>query len=157
MNHVPIWKWRDLMPYGTVMAKISLSICAVWSWHSFYQCFFFLFGIWVLWPFQEYCTYIEPIVHQTLKGGRKQENPGENPPDHLYAELGFLTWDLSEARTTAARKLMDYESTLSYPLGYGGRLLSVYSTVKAPDKLYPDDYFYFSMKTCCENTLEVPW
>ena len=29
----------------------------------------------VLWPFQEYFTYIEPIVHQRW---RKPENPGEN-------------------------------------------------------------------------------
>ena len=33
------------------------------------------FFIWVLRPFQEYFTYIEPI-----KGDRKPENPGK-PPD----------------------------------------------------------------------------
>ena len=38
------------------------------------------FLIWVLRPFQEYFTYIEPIVHQTWA---KTRGPGEKPPDHL--------------------------------------------------------------------------
>ena len=37
------------------------------------------FLIWVLWPFQEYFPYIEPIVHQIWA---KTGEPGENPPDH---------------------------------------------------------------------------
>ena len=41
--------------------------------------FFFFFLIWVLRPFQEYFTYIEPIVHQRWT---KTGEPGEKPPDH---------------------------------------------------------------------------
>ena len=37
------------------------------------------FFIWVLRPFQEYFTYIEPIVHQRWA---KTGEPGEKPPDH---------------------------------------------------------------------------
>ena len=40
---------------------------------------FFFFFIWVLRPFQEYFTYIEPIVHQRWA---KTGEPGEKPPDH---------------------------------------------------------------------------
>ena len=39
----------------------------------------FFFLIWVLQPFQEYFTYIEPIVHQRWA---KTEEPGEKLPDH---------------------------------------------------------------------------
>ena len=41
--------------------------------------FFFFFLIWVLRPFQEYFTYIEPIVHRRWA---KTGEPGEKPPDH---------------------------------------------------------------------------
>ena len=41
-------------------------------------CFFF-FLIWILRPFQEYFTYIEPIVHRRWA---KTGEPGEKPPDH---------------------------------------------------------------------------
>ena len=41
--------------------------------------FFFFFFIWVLRPFQEYFTYIEPIVHRRWA---KTGEPGEKPPDH---------------------------------------------------------------------------
>ena len=41
--------------------------------------FFFFFLIWVLLPFQEYFTYIEPIVHRRWA---KTGEPGEKPPDH---------------------------------------------------------------------------
>ena len=64
--------------------------------------FFFFFLIWVLLPFQEYFTYIELIVHQRWA---KTREPGEKPPDHLLAELGFPTCDL--AQTTAVRNLMN--------------------------------------------------
>ena len=37
------------------------------------------FLIWVLRPFQEYFTYIEPIVHRRWA---KTGEPGEKPPDH---------------------------------------------------------------------------
>ena len=40
---------------------------------------FFFFLIWVLCPFQEYFTYIKPIVHQRWA---KIGVPGEKPPDH---------------------------------------------------------------------------
>ena len=39
----------------------------------------FCYLIWVLRPFQEYFTYIEPIVHQRWA---KTGEPGEKPPDH---------------------------------------------------------------------------
>ena len=41
--------------------------------------FFCFFFIWVLCLFQEYFTYIEPIVHQRWA---KTGVPGEKPPDH---------------------------------------------------------------------------
>ena len=37
------------------------------------------FLIWVLRPFQEYFTYIEPTVHRRWA---KTGEPGEKPPDH---------------------------------------------------------------------------
>ena len=45
----------------------------------FFFFFFFFFLIWVLRPFQEYFTYIEPIVHRRWA---KTGEPGEKPPDH---------------------------------------------------------------------------
>ena len=38
---------------------------------------FLFFFIWFLWPFQEYFTYIEPIVHQrwTKTGGAREKTP----------------------------------------------------------------------------------
>ena len=50
----------------------------------------FFFYIWVLWPFQEYFTYIEVIVHQRWA---KTREPGGKIPDHPQAELGFPTCD----------------------------------------------------------------
>ena len=41
--------------------------------------FFFLFDLGQIRPFQEYFTYIEPIVHQRWA---KTREPGEKPPDH---------------------------------------------------------------------------
>ena len=41
-------------------------------------------------PFQEYFTYIEPIVHRRWA---KIGEPGEKPLNHPYAELGFPTCD----------------------------------------------------------------
>ena len=55
----------------------------------------------ILWPFQEYFTYIEPIVQQKWA---KTGEPGGKKPDHL---LGFPKCDHSEAQTTAVRNLMD--------------------------------------------------
>ena len=65
---------------------------------------FFFFLISVLQPFQEYFTYIEPIIYQKWV---KTGEPGEKPPDHPYADLGFPTSEPSEAPTTAVRNLMD--------------------------------------------------
>ena len=45
----------------------------------FFFFFFFFLLIWVLRPFQEYFTYIEPIVHRRWA---KTGEPGEKPPDH---------------------------------------------------------------------------
>ena len=47
---------------------------------------------------------IEPIVHQRWS---KPGEPGENPPDHAYVELGFPTCNPSEALTAGVRNLMD--------------------------------------------------
>ena len=44
-----------------------------------YLFIFFFFLIWVLRPFQEYFTYIEPIIHRRWA---KTGEPGEKPPDH---------------------------------------------------------------------------
>ena len=44
------------------------------------------FFIWVLRPFQEYFTYIDPIVHQI---GRKPENPVKNHLTILKQNLAF--------------------------------------------------------------------
>ena len=41
---------------------------------------FSFFFIWILWPFQEYFTYIEPIIHQRWA---KTGEPREEPPDYL--------------------------------------------------------------------------
>ena len=41
--------------------------------------FLFFFLIWVLRPFQECFTYIEPIVHRRWA---KTGEPREKPPDH---------------------------------------------------------------------------
>ena len=61
-------KGKDMPQLGKYYANWSVCI---------YFSFFFL--IWVLWPFQEYFTYIEPIVHQRWV---KTGEPGEKPPDH---------------------------------------------------------------------------
>ena len=50
------------------------------SYRRIYIFFLFFIFIWVLRPFQEYFTYIEPIVHQRWA---KTGEPGEKPPDHL--------------------------------------------------------------------------
>ena len=48
--------------------------------HNAKDFFFFCFFLfWVLRPFQEYFTYIEPIVHRRWA---KTGVPGEKPPDH---------------------------------------------------------------------------
>ena len=46
---------------------------------DFMKAILFFFLIWVLQAFQEYFTYIEPIVHQRWA---KTREPGEKPPDH---------------------------------------------------------------------------
>ena len=56
------------------MTQVTLNIC-----QSDQTLFFFFFLIWVLRPFQEYFTYIEPIVHRRWA---KTGEPGEKPPDH---------------------------------------------------------------------------
>ena len=87
---------QDFNDYGLPVLFIM-----IFFWNFF---FFFFFLIWVLQPFQEYFTYIELIVHQRWA---KTREPGEKPPDHSEAELGFPTYDLSEAQTTVVRSLMD--------------------------------------------------
>ena len=51
--------------------------------------FFFFFFIWVLRPFQEYFTYIEPIVNQRWG---KTGVPGEKPPDLPVQNLASHMW-----------------------------------------------------------------
>ena len=48
----------------------------------------YFFFIWVLRPFQEYFTYIEPIFHQRRA---KTREPGEKSPDHPQADFSFPT------------------------------------------------------------------
>ena len=69
--------------------------------HLFF--FFFFFLIWVLRPFQEYFTYIKPIVHQRWA---KTEEPREKPSDHPKQNLVFPP-DRSKAQTTVVRNLTD--------------------------------------------------
>ena len=54
----------------------------------FIYLFIYFFLIWVLQPFQDYFTYIEPIVHQRWA---KTGELGGKPSDHPRAELGFPT------------------------------------------------------------------
>ena len=54
-----------------------INVCVFFD--DFFFFFFFFFLIWVLCLFQEYFTYIEPIVHQRWA---KTGVPGEKPPDH---------------------------------------------------------------------------
>ena len=49
------------------------------NWNCDILFIYFFFLIWVLRPFQEYFTYIEPIVHRRWA---KTGEPGEKPPDH---------------------------------------------------------------------------
>ena len=80
-----------------------LCVCACFLfYHDFF--FFFFFLIWVLRLFQENFTYIEWFLRQRWA---KTAEPGEKPPAHPQAELGFPTCDPSEARTTVVRNLMD--------------------------------------------------
>ena len=79
-----------LLSYGTVQNAANKYQQLVfmknwWKISQNYQVlkpffFFFFFLIWVLRPFQEYFTYIEPIVHRRWA---KTGEPGEKPPDHL--------------------------------------------------------------------------
>ena len=50
---------------------------------------FFFFLIWVLRPFQEYFTYIKPIVNQRWG---KTGVPGEKPPDLPVQNLASHMW-----------------------------------------------------------------
>ena len=44
--------------------------------------------IWVLWPFQEYCTYIEPIVNQMwAKTGVPEEKLPDLPVQNLASNM----------------------------------------------------------------------
>ena len=58
--------------------------------------------IWVLCLFQEYFTYIEPIVHQRWA---EPEYPGKNHLTIRKQNMAFphVTCDPSETRTTAVR------------------------------------------------------
>ena len=50
-------------------------------------------NIWVLWPFQEYLTYIEPIVNQTwanieVPGAKTPDLSIQNLASHMYPKRG---------------------------------------------------------------------
>ena len=62
--------------YLSVRPSVCMYVCISIYLSIF---FFFFFLIWVLRPFQEYFTYIEPIVHRRWA---KTGEPGEKPPDH---------------------------------------------------------------------------
>ena len=82
-----IWKGYGILIYSAGQGLITM----VWRrppcfqegaetiWKKVYPFSFFFFLIWVLRPFQEYFTYIEPIAHQRWA---KTGEPGEKPPDH---------------------------------------------------------------------------
>ena len=65
--------------FEIVSRKFEMNINENKSIYFFFLFFFFFFLIWVLRPFQEYFTYIEPIVHRRWA---KTGEPGEKPPDH---------------------------------------------------------------------------
>ena len=64
--------------YSNLLVYFSMKFANLWALLLFFF-FFFFFLIWVLRPFQEYFTYIEPIVHRRWA---KTGEPGEKPPDH---------------------------------------------------------------------------
>ena len=69
-------------PESYVLQTLSLSVCLSLMLFllTLMQIRFFFFFFWgVLRPFQEYFTYIEPIVHQRWA---KTGEPREKPPDH---------------------------------------------------------------------------
>ena len=63
---------------GGVLSFHVFFVCFFLTFYPFFF-FFFFFLIWVLRPFQEYFTYIEPNVHRSWV---KTGEPGEKPPDH---------------------------------------------------------------------------
>ena len=67
---------RGISSFAEVKLKLSTNAACCEGFSYF---FFFFFLIWVLRPFQEYFTYIEPIVHRRWA---KTGVPGEKPPDH---------------------------------------------------------------------------
>ena len=69
-----LWHFMQIVSWEK---NFKLSSAEIFTLHA--KCFFF-FLIWVLRPFQEYFTYIEPIVHRRWA---KTGEPGEKPPDHL--------------------------------------------------------------------------
>ena len=74
------------------LAELLLKVCRL---------IFYFFLIWVLRPFQECSTYIEPIVHQRCA---KTREPREKPPDHLDAELCFPTCDPEQGLNHSGEK-----------------------------------------------------
>ena len=54
-------------------------MCCIQEWQLCLSYFWCCLLIWVLRPFQEYFTYIEPIVHRRWA---KTGEPGEKPPDY---------------------------------------------------------------------------
>ena len=74
---VPFWMIKD---YHDIILVVAIAEEINYKYCSFrVSFFFFFFLIWVLRPFQEYFTYIEPIVHRRWA---KTGEPGEKPPDH---------------------------------------------------------------------------
>ena len=85
---LPWRKKKDINTFGLKKSFLSravpidlqpVKIFFFFFFLSFFFFFFFFFLIWVLWPFEEYFTYIEPIVHQRWT---KTGEPGEKSPEH---------------------------------------------------------------------------
>ena len=80
--------------------------------------FFFFFDlIWVLWPFQEYFTYIEQIVHQRW---RKLENPGKTTWPSISRTWLSHMWPEGGSNDSSEKPNGLRVSQLSHSIGYGG-------------------------------------
>ena len=77
------YNYRKTCLKGHHMKQLPVIFLFIYLFIYFYLFIFhfylFFFFICVLRPFQEYFTYIEPIVHQRQA---KTEDPREKPSDH---------------------------------------------------------------------------
>ena len=104
---------------GSLYISLHLSVPFTPAYRPVVSSFIlWFFVIWVLWPFQEHFTYIEPIVHQRCA---KTGEPGKS---HLtIRKQNFAFPHVTRARLEPQRRETIWiKSQLSYPLGYGGPL-----------------------------------